>query len=146
MTEPDPSHFLRVSLRGNALFSTISGLTFAVANSAIAKFLGDLPAMLVASTGAQLLLFAGVLVWLASREQISKPLVIAVIVADLLWVVGTVVVVYLDALTRGGAIAAVIVADVVLLLAVLQSIGLRRWTPSDRPPRITGARQGTPVS
>ena len=140
MTETDSSHFLRASLRGNAMFSTISGLTFAVANSPIAKFLGDLPPMLVASTGIQLLLFAAALVWLASREQISKPLAIAVIAADLLWVVGTVVVVYTDALTRGGAIAAVIVADVVLLLAVLQLIGVRRMDAADRQPIAVATR------
>jgi hypothetical protein len=139
MNEMDPASFLRMSLRGNALFSTISGLTFAIANRPIAEFLGDLPPILVGSTGAQLLLFAAALLWLASSKELSRPLAIAVIGADLLWVVGTVVVVYSDALTRGGAIFAVIVADVVLLLAVLQSIGLRRMGAADRT--ATASRQ-----
>ncbi len=130
MNNTDSTRFLRQSLRGNALFSTLSGLTFLVASAAIAEFLGGLPSMLVAAVGGQLLLFAGVLVWLASRPEISRQMVIGVIVADILWVVGTIVIVYAELFTRDGAALAIVLAGVVLLLAVLQSIGVRRMSGS----------------
>jgi len=128
MNNTDPAHFLRQSLRGNALFSTLSGLTFLVASAAIAEFLGGLPSLIVAAVGGQLLLFAGVLVWLASRSEISRHMVIGVIVADILWVVGTIVIVYAEFFTRNGAVLAIVLAGVVLLLAVLQSIGVHRMS------------------
>ena len=130
MNNTDPTRFLRQSLRGNALFSTLSGLTFLVASAAIAEFLGGLPSMIVAVVGGQLLLFAGVLVWLASRAEISRQMVIGVIVADILWVVGTIVIVYAELFTRDGATLAIVLAGVVLLLAILQSIGVHRLSGS----------------
>jgi hypothetical protein len=128
--DTDSTHFLRQSLRGNAVFSTLSGLIFMVASGAIAEFLGGLPSILVAVVGGQLLLFAGALLWLASRPEISTQMVIGVIVADILWVVGTIVVVYVDLFTRDGATLAIVLASVVLLLAILQSIGVRRMSGS----------------
>jgi hypothetical protein len=128
--EQDATRFLRQSLRGNAFFSTASGLVFMAASGAIADFLGGMPSILVAVVGGQLLLFAGALFWLASRPEISKQLVLAVIVADILWVVGTIVVVYVDLFTRDGAALAIALASVVLLLAILQSVGIRRMSGS----------------
>lgn len=129
--EQDATRFLRQSLRGNAFFSTASGLIFTLASGAIAEFLGGTPAILVAVVGGQLLLFAGALFWLASRPEISTQLVIAVIVADILWVLGTIVIVYVDLFTRDGAALAIVLASVVLLLAILQSIGVRRMSGSE---------------
>ncbi len=117
---------LRLALRGNATFSTLSGVTFLAASGVIAAFLGDVPAAEVMSVGGSLLLFAVALVWLASRPEIPPALVTAVIVADLAWVVATVFVVFAGVFTREGAIAAVMVANVVLAFAVLQWVGLRR--------------------
>lgn len=124
----DPAQFLRRSLRGNAAFSTLSGLAFALASGAIAAFLGDVQPLLILAVGLQLLLFAGALMWLASRTRISVSLAIGVIVADLLWVLGTIVIVYADLFTRGGAALALVLADVVVLMAVLQSIGVHRMS------------------
>lgn len=126
MNSTDPTRWLRLSLRANATFSVLSGLVFSVASGVIADFLGGVEAVLVLAVGLQLLLFAGALVWLASRPSIPAGLVIAVVVADLGWVLGTIVAVYADLFTRGGAIAALVVADLVLVFAILQAIGLRR--------------------
>ena len=73
---------------------------------------------------------SGVLVWLASRSEISRQMVIGVIAADILWVVGTIVIVYAELFTRDGAALAIVLAGVVLLLAVLQSIGVHRMSGS----------------
>ena len=126
----DHARFLRQSLRANAIFSTLSGLLFFFGSGSISAFLGEIPTAIVTGVGGQLLLFAAALAWLASRASIPTPLALGVITADLLWVVGTIVVLYADILSRGGAIAAIFVADIVLFLAVLQSIGVYR---SGRP-------------
>ena len=123
-----PSHFLRLSVRANALFSSLSGFVFILASARVAAILGDVPALWVVAVGLQLLLFAGALVWLASRPEISLPLAVGVIVADLLWVLGTGVVVYADVLPSQGEILVLVLADVVLIMAVAQSIGVRRLT------------------
>lgn len=128
----DPAGFLRRSLRANGVFSTLSGLTFVVAAGAISEFLGAVPALLVAGVGGQLLLFAAALIWLASRSEISVSIATAVIAADLLWVIGTVGVVCADVFSRGGAALAILLADVVLLLAILQSIGVHRMSVASR--------------
>ena len=122
------SNFLRLSLRGNAVFSTLSGLSFVFGNQAISSLLGEVPPIAVLSVGVQLLLFAGALFWLASRPVISAPLAVGVIVADLLWVVGTAIVVSIDFFAPRGETLALLLADVVLAAAILQGIGVRRMT------------------
>ena len=48
--------------------------------------------------------FAAALVWLSTRASIPAPLVVAVIVADLAWVLGTIVVVYAQVFSREGVV------------------------------------------
>ncbi len=121
-----PANFLRLCLRGNALFSSLSGLAFILASERVAAMLGDVPEIWVGAVGFQLLLFAGALLWLASRAVVSVSLAIGVIVADMLWVVATAAIVYADLLASDGQILALALADIVLVMAVLQSIGVRR--------------------
>ena len=124
----DPSAFLRASLRGNAAFSLLSGSLFTLAGGAVAGFIGVSPAALVTSTGLNLLAFAAALLWVASRPVPPPTLVKIIIGLDVGWVVGTAVAVFADVFSATGATAAVGVANVVLLFAVLQGIGLRRAT------------------
>ena len=122
----DSSQLLRLALRGNAAFSTLSGMTFLAASGSIAAFLGDIPSREIASVGASLLAFAAFLVWLSLRAPIPHGLVLGVIAGDLAWVVGTVLVLFAGGFTSSGAIAAIAVANAVLAFAVLQWVGLRR--------------------
>jgi len=122
----DRQSLLRNSLRANAAFSTLSGLTFLLGASAVAEAIGLGDARIVAGTGVQLLGFAALLLFIASRETLHLPTALLIVAADLAWVIGTVPVVALDLLNRKGAIAAVGIADVVLILAVLQYLGVRR--------------------
>jgi hypothetical protein len=124
----DPASFLRKSLRGNAIFSILSGLTFVAASGTVAQIVGAVTPIEVVVVGAQLLLFAGALLFLASRPEVSARLAIGVIVADLLWVIGTIGVVYAELLTSSGAVLVIVIADIVLLMAILQSIGVRKMT------------------
>lgn len=132
--------FLRRSLWANAAFSTVSGVGFLLASDWIGAFLDHVPGPWVAAVGAQLLIFAGGLAWLASRPSIPRAWARAVVTADLLWVVGTVLLVYADAFSRSGAACAVLLADAVLVLAILQTIGIERMgtaTPDSPAPLIS---------
>ena len=122
----DRQTLLRNSLRGNAAFSTLSGLTFVLASDALADAVGLGDARILTVTGVQLLGFAALLVYLASRATLHLPTAMLIVWADLAWVVGTIPVVALDLLNRTGSIGAVAIADIVLIFAVLQYLGVRR--------------------
>lgn len=144
MNAADPASFLRNSLRGNAAFSTVSGLAFTLGSGPVAAYLGEPPPALVLAVGLQLLFFAGALAWLAARPTISVPLALSVIVADLVWVVGTIAVVYAGFFTPGGAALALGLAAVVLLLAVLQSMGVHRMGATPSPAGATASTTDQP--
>jgi len=121
---PD-DRLLRYSLRGNAAFSTVCGITGLLAANSLGAALG-IPPVQLTSLGVQLLIFAAALVWLSSRPVIRPGLAMAVVVADALWVVGTVPVLVSGLLTPAGNWTAFAVANVVALFAVLQLLGIRR--------------------
>ena len=89
MNRPN-DRLLRLCLRANAAFSATCGTALLAAPAALAGALGVSPPGLIGGLGAQLLLFAGLLVLLASRPSIRPALAMAVVVADLLWVAGIV--------------------------------------------------------
>ena len=109
----DPQRRLRMSLAGNAGFSVLSGLVFALGSSAVASAIG-------------LLGFAASIGWLASRPTIFLPVAMTIVWCDLAWVAGTIPVVMAGVLSGTGNIAAVAVAAVVLSFALLQYLGIRR--------------------
>ena len=78
--------------------------------------------------GLMLLLFSGYLVWLATRVQVRRSVVIGVIAADWAWVVGSILLVLLvgGKLAVTGLLLIVAVALVVLVFAVLQASGLKQ--------------------
>ncbi len=125
----DPARWLRLSLRANAIFSAVSGSGMLFAASAIAGLLGIEQTLLVRITGVNLLGFAALLVWLASREVIKPSLAIAVVVADLLWVAGSAGLLPAGVFSPMGNWLVAGVADVVLLFAILQYVGIRRMRP-----------------
>ena len=125
-TSNDRQRWLRNSLLGNAVFSTLSGLTFVLAGGAVANFIGLEQVALVRAAGIGLLGFAGYVAFVATRSEIDRKAAFAIVIGDLSWVAGTVPVVMLDILSANGMIAAVVVADIVLLFAVLQYFGIRR--------------------
>ena len=84
------STFLRKALRGNAVFSGISGATFLIASGLVAVMLDAYDHIgKIHLVGANLLAFSAFLFYLASRGSIAKPIVLAVIAADALWVGGS---------------------------------------------------------
>ena len=129
MTSTDnPGRLLRLALRANAIFSTLSGLVFLLASSYISGFLGLLRPGEVIQLGVQLGLFAAWLFWLSFRPEISRWQVRVIIVLDILWVIGSFLLVLAPPpqLTVGGWWAIAGVAEVIGLFALLQFLGLRR--------------------
>ena len=142
----DRQALLRNSLRGNAAFSTLSGTLFLLFAGPLSEAIGLADSRVVGSVGLNLLGFAALLLFLASRETLHLGAATTVVFLDLAWVVGTVPVVALDLLNRTGAIAAVAIADVVLVFALLQYLGVRRirGAPHRRGP-VRGAGRGSPA-
>lgn len=129
-----PGDFLlRWSLRGNAAFSTLCALVSLAAAAPLAASLGLPGAPALYSLGAQLMVFAALLVWLASRPVIRAWLALLVVAADALWVVGTVPVVLSDELTRTGDVTATAIALVVATFGVLQLMGVLRMRAAPVP-------------
>lgn len=124
---------LRSALRANAVFSALSGLGFLLFATSLSDAAGIGDPRVLQGLGPGLLAFAAALVWLSFRDVVSPAAARTVVGMDLAWVVGTVPVVLLDVLSHTGAIAAVIVADVVLVLALLQTAGIRRLRVGARP-------------
>ena len=126
MSDVRPTRLLRNSLRANAAFSAVSGLASLSAAGTLADFIGVPSPEPVLAVGVHLLLFAGLLVFLASRAALSVAIVIAVVAADIGWVLATLGVIYVDLFTRAGAALALAIASIVLSFALLQWLGLRR--------------------
>lgn len=122
----DPQRLLRNSLRANGAFSTLSGLAFTLGSGAIAGAIGLTDPRVLLAVGAGLLGFAGFLFFLSSRPEIPTATAMQIVWADLAWVIGTVPLVALGLLNGTGTIAALAIADVVLVFAVLQYLGVRR--------------------
>lgn len=131
---------LRYALRGDGIFSVSSGILFLLAARPVAQFLGiqDFE-VFGAVSGANFLLLLGIvliaygMVIFYASEQTSISRIIGLIVVELnaAWVVGSVILLLVEALplTRAGAWSVLIAADVVLTFAIVQYVGLRRMKP-----------------
>jgi hypothetical protein len=119
---------LRTALLANALFAGINGIADVLFSGALAEF-ASLPAAIIPYSGAGLIAFAAALLWLRARPEMPQTIVRAVIAMDVLWVVGSVVLLLLRdsiGLTTAGAWSVAAGADVVALFAILQFVGLKR--------------------
>jgi hypothetical protein len=129
------SRLLRVALRANALFSLACGVLLLVAAGRSAALLGVSSSVPASATGAALILFAAALLRLSGRPAVRAALVRAVVGLDLLWVLASLVLLWLPAtaLTNPGRAAVAATAASVLILASLQALGLWRSPPSPSP-------------
>ncbi len=123
--------FLKKALYANAIFSGISGLDFIIFNTQITNFLGWSTNSLIPVIGVGLILFAIFIVMVARAYKPNPALVKTIIASDVAWIVLSCVVIFLPitnllGLTTGGKWAVAILADIVLIFAVLQFLGLRR--------------------
>lgn len=117
---------LKKALLSNAAFSTLTGLFFLLMGETAADMVGLGSAASYQILGIGLLGFAGYTAWVAIRKPLNTFKALQISAADLLWVVGTVVLIVLasGALQPAGIIAMLIVAGVVLFFALWQLKGI----------------------
>lgn len=119
---------LRTALRGNGLFSAVSGAMMVVASRPLAEFIGLAWPSALLILGIILLLYALDLFWFTSRATISLTFAWVAIVLDVAWVMGSVALLLADPLgfTVAGKWFVGLMAEAVALFAVVQWLGVRR--------------------
>src|SRR5215467_5011420 len=127
----EPACFLRKALMGNALFSTLSGLTMLLAQGWVLRILGLPSSVNLLVLGAGLIVFAVMLVINAQRQQVKKSDAWIAVCMDLAWVLGSYVLIFIVPFSTAGKWVVGVVAELVLLFAVLQFLGIRRIQKSE---------------
>ncbi len=97
-----------------------------LARKPLAGFLGLPAGADLTGIGVSLVVFALVLFATAQRKMISQAAATLFVVLDLAWVVGSGLLIARGLLSRQGDWAVAIVADIVLVFAILQAYGLHR--------------------
>lgn len=122
------SSLLRNTLFGKSVFSFLSGVASLLFSKAIASFLGLSASWIVLALGVGLIIY-GVEINLAARaEPVHTGIARFAVYADLAWVLGSAVLIFANLVpfTAAGKWTIAIIADVVLVFAILQYVGLRR--------------------
>ena len=122
------ARFLRNVLRGNAIFSTVSGLIVLFFAESISQLIGLGNPMILVVLGIGLLPFAFFVYKVSAMETLNYKLVWAIIELDVLWVVGSVILIFsnLVPLTTAGKWSIGLLADAVAVFAILEYVGLRK--------------------
>jgi hypothetical protein len=127
LTTARPRPLLRLALKLDAVVTGANGAAYVIAAGPLSDLLG-LNATLLRATGAFLLAFAA-LVWLTStRREIPRGPVYAIVVANAIWAIDSVVAAMAGwgDPTTAGTVWIVLQAIVVAAFAELQLTGLRR--------------------
>ena len=119
---------LRTALRGNGVFSAVSGAMMVVASRPLAEFIGLAWPSALLIMGVLTLLYALDLFWFTSRETINMTFAWLTIILDVAWVVASVALLLADPLgfTVAGKWFVGLMAEAVALFAVVQWLGVRR--------------------
>jgi len=121
------SPFLRRALLADALISGATGLLMLIGANVLASLLG-LPEALLRYAGLVLLPYGSLVAYVATREQLRRWAVWAVIVANAIWAVDSIILLLSGWLTPNALGYAFIIfqALVVAAFAEIQYIGMRR--------------------
>ena len=121
------SPLLRQALVADATTSAAFGLMMLIGAGALSAIFG-LPEMLLRIAGLVLLPYAAFIGWLGLREQIQKPIAWAVVLANALWAVDSLLLLVSGWVSPTSAGYAFVIAQalVVLMYAEFQIVGLRR--------------------
>ena len=118
--------FLRKALLGNAVLSTLSGATLLIAHEWVGRLLGVSATSGLAILGLSLIAFAGMLVLNARSSQVKTAEAWTIVCMDVAWVLGSVVLLWVVPFRVQGKWVVAAVADLVLLFAILQVVGIRK--------------------
>lgn len=129
----DRTCLLRKALIGNALFSTVSGLTILFAQRSVLGILGIPNDVNLAILGVALIVFAATLAINARKHKLKTTDAWMAVLMDVAWVVGSCILMFTVPFSTGGKWLVAGVAELVLLFAILQFVGLRRIKKAGQP-------------
>lgn len=119
---------LNNTLKVNAIFSFLSGIDFIFFDKSIGRILsgGDFESL--APTGIMLIGFAVFVFVVSMMKKVSKYLVGAIIIMDILWVVGSAFIIATSSaiFTTIGLFLIALVAGIIAIFASLQTLGLTK--------------------
>jgi len=132
ITSTQSKSLLRSALLGNSIFCFLSGLDFVLFSGPVAGFLGLSSPSVIFVLGVILIAYALVVFSQSRMQPLNQSFARFAIIADVLWVLGSAVLIFTDlvAFTIAGKWAIAIIADIVLVFAILQFVGLQRITKS----------------
>ena len=118
---------LRFALTLDGVATGANGVLYLAGAPLLDGWLG-LPTGMLMAVGAALIVYAALVLRLATRPAMLRPAVVAVIAANALWTVDSLIALALDWFTPTTAGQILIAAQAVLVagLATLQYVGLRR--------------------
>ena len=113
---------IRRPLLANATFSALSGLIMIAYCNSLGSLLGEIQSMDLLLLGLGLVAFASYLLFVTYRKPLEKRKVIAIIIMDLLWVIGSVLLLWLRpiALTETGQQLIILIAAIVACFTLWQ--------------------------
>jgi hypothetical protein len=122
----EPTCLLRKALLGNALFSALSGLTLLFAQKSVLRILGLFNRVSLVVLGVGLIIFAATLVVNARRQRVKTSDAWVAVLMDVAWVLASYVLIFVLPFRMEGKWVIGVVAELVLLFAILQFMGIRR--------------------
>jgi hypothetical protein len=117
---------LRKALLANASFSTISGLVLIFAERWVVRLLGLPETISLITLGISLLVFAAILVLFARKNPIKLLDARIAVILDAAWVIGSYPLLFVGPFSTSGKWVVGIVAEVVMMVALMQWLGIRR--------------------
>ncbi len=127
---------LRMALVANASFSTVSGLVLVFAQRSVVRLLGLPEATNLIILGIGLLAFAAALMLFARKKPIKLLDAWIAVILDAAWVIGSYPLVFVVPFSTSGKWVVGIVAEVVMLFALLQWLGIRRIRKGNVAPEL----------
>jgi hypothetical protein len=124
--QPSSSSLLRNTLRADAVFCAVGAVDLLLFSGFVAALLGLGDAGPLLFVGAGLLAYAAYLFVASRREPLSLTEAWAFAMADLAWVAGSAALIAFGPLSATGNWVIGVVAAVVLALAELKMLGIRR--------------------
>ncbi len=123
------SDLLMQGLKMNAVFSGLSAVAMLLAANWVAEQVGLPGPANVYAVAVFLLIFAAQLGNIVRTQAIRSWEIVAIIIGDLMWVAGSVVlgILYFQSFSTIGAVLVDVVALAVLIFAVIQMRGLRKY-------------------
>jgi len=122
------SSLLKNALFIDSVFSFTSGAAFLLFSKAVASLLGVSASWIIPAIGVGVIVYALEIYLAARAEPVNTGIARFAVYGNLVWVLGSAVLIFANLIpfSTAGKWTIAIIADVVLVFAIFQYIGLRR--------------------